>query len=86
MLLHLRCDALALIQFPAGLGALQQSFGRGEIPGFHERLCLVLRADVVCRSHFFHLESFGDDSQGIGPWRSASNVLTLISELSFVFI
>src|SRR5690606_36809471 len=62
---HLLRDALALIQFPPGLGVLQQSFGRSEIAGFHERLHLVLGADVIGWSHFLHLEAFSDDSDRV---------------------
>ena len=66
LLRQLRGDTLALIQLPPGLGVLQQGIGRSEITGFHEGFRLMLGADVIGRSHFFHLEAFGDDPKRVG--------------------
>ncbi len=56
-------DGLALIQFPAALGVLQQSFGRSEVAGFHERL---------------HLFAFGDNANRVVllpevEWRASTS-------------
>jgi len=35
------------------------------VAGFHERLHLVFRADVVGRPHFLHPQSLGDQPDGV---------------------
>lgn len=65
LLRHLFRDTLALIQFPSGLGALQQSFGRSEVAGFHEGFCLVLRADVVGWPHLLNAQILCDGPEGV---------------------
>ncbi len=41
------------------------SAGRHHIPRLHERLHLMLRANVVCRPHFLHPEALGDQPDGV---------------------